>query len=291
MVGSLRRPSAGARDRARSAGRPLLVAIALCLAGSTGAGCSSDSGSRRTKTSSKGATAYQRTAEANYERGMAELRDDNWTEAIKYFNIVRNGSPFSRFAPLSELRIADALFGQEKYAAAIDAYKLFIKFHPTHPKTVDGYAAYRVAEGYVKQIPKDWFLVPPSHEKDQSATREATRELQAFITKYKNSKYLDKAKKLYRDSIRKLIAHELYVARFYLDRDKPRATILRLEGVLKRFPNAGIDAEVMLLLGKTYLKLDKHSKAKATFAKLVEKYPKDANAAKARLFLRYLEKR
>jgi outer membrane protein assembly factor BamD len=235
--------------------------------------------------------SYSQTAKANYKKGLEELKDENYLEGLKYFSFVKNKFPFSRFSTLSELRIADTYFQQEKYTAAIDAYKLFIKFHPTHPEVVNGYTAYRVCAGYVKQMPSDWFLVPPSHEKDQSATREAVSELLVFMRTYPRSKYMKKVKKLHRDTIRRLIEHELYVARFYLKRDKPKATILRLEGVLKRFPGAGVYPEVMLLLGKTYLKLDKRKKARATFASLVKKYPRDTHAAKALLYLRYLDAR
>ena len=235
--------------------------------------------------------SYSDTARANYEKGLRELKDENFPEAIKYLNFVKNKFPFSRYATLAELRMADALYAQEKYPQAIDAYKLFIKFHPTHPQVLDGYASYRIAEGNVKQIPGDWWLLPPSYEKDQSATRDALRELTIFLKTYEQSKYRKKVLELHRVCLRKLAAHELYVARFYLERDKPKATILRLERVLQRFPGAGVHPEVMLLLGKTYLKLNKRKKAEQTFASLIKKYPRDHHAAKAKLFLEYLSSR
>lgn len=232
--------------------------------------------------------SYTQTAASNYKKGMVQLKDESFAEASKYFNFVKNRFPFSRYSTLAELRLADVVFAQEKFSTAIDAYKLFIKFHPMHPQVLDGYAAFRICEGYVKQIPSEWFLVPPSHEMDQSATRQALSELTLFLRRYRQSKYRKKGLELHRATLRQLIAHELYVARFYLDRDKPKATILRLEGVLRRYPGAGVDPEVMLLLGKTYLKMNERVKAKATFSQLVAKYPKDANAAKAQLYLRYL---
>lgn len=231
-----------------------------------------------------GPVSYSETAFSNYKKGVAELEDDNFLEAQKYFSFVKNKFPFSRYSTLSELRLADTFFKQEKYGSAIDAYKLFIKFHPTHPNVVDGYAAFRIADSYVKQIPSDWFLLPPSHEKDQGATRQALAELHAFKRRYPRSKHLEAAEKLRRATIRRLVAHELYVARFYLKRDKPKATILRLEGILRRFPD-GVDAETMLLLGTTYLKVKEKKKAKATFSALIGKYPKDAEAAKAKRHL------
>ena len=233
-------------------------------------------------------TSYSKSAQRNYDRGMEELKDENFLEALKYFVFTKAKFPFSRFATLAELRIADTYYAQEKYVDAIDAYKQFQKFHPTHPQVLDGYSAYRVCQAYVKQIPSDWFLVPPSHEKDQGATRDAILELNSFIRGNEGSKYLPKVKDLHRKCIRRMAEHELYVARFYLERDKPQATILRLEALLKRFPGAGVDPEVMLLLGKTYMKLDKGDLAAKTFRQLIAKYPDNAHSARAKLFLDYL---
>lgn len=259
-----------------SAKAPLsLVVLALLLLG-----CSSGGGTK--------AVSYGETARANYQKGMRELKDDNHPEAIKYFTFVKSKFPFSRFATLAELRLADAYYAQEKHVEAIDAYKLFIKFHPTHPEVTNGYASYQICRAFMEQIPSDWFLVPPSYEKDQAATRDAMRELKAFVRTYTESKHLPKVKELYRQCIRKLADHELYVARFYLERDKPKATILRLEALLKQYPDAGVDPEVMLLLGQTYMKLDQKKQARTTFAKLISKYPNNANAAKAKLYMRYL---
>ncbi len=233
---------------------------------------------------------YLKTAEGNYKKGMEELEDENYIEAVKYFAYVKNKFPFSSYSTLAELRLADAYFEDGKFLEAIDAYRQFQKFHPTHPDVSSGYVAYRVCYAFFRQIPDDWFLVPPGHEKDQSATKDALRELKGFINTYEKSKHLEDARKLYSKAIRHIVDHELYVARFYLGRDKPRATILRLEGVLKRYPDAGVDPEVMHLLGKTYLKLEERDKARSTFAKLVEKYPKDPYSRKARLYLEFLDK-
>ena len=229
---------------------------------------------------------YARSAGDNYKKGLRELKDENFIESAKFFIYVKSKFPFSRFATLAELRIADALFGQEKFLEAVDAYKLFIKFHPTHPNVLDGYAAYRVGDSYVKQIPSDWFLLPPAYEKDQSSTRDALRELKVFMQLYASSKYLAKVKNLHLQCIRRLAAHELYVAEFYLAQGKPKGTIFRLNGMLKRFPDAGLDPKVMLMLGETYLKLEKKKKAREAFASLVKQYPADPHSKRARKHLR-----
>lgn len=264
--------------------KPATLPVLLLLAIAVAPGCAQT-------TAGGSPVSYGDSARVTYEKGMTELKDENHLEAVKYFAFVRNKFPFSRYATLAELRMADTFFAQEKYLESIDAYKMFIKFHPTHPQVVDGYAAYRVSQSYMKQIPGDWFLVPPSYEKDQSATREAVRELKIFLRSYPDSKYLPEVKKLHRAAVRKLTDHELYVARFYLERDQPKATILRLEGVLQKYPEAGVLPEVMLLLGQTYLKLEQRKKAVETFRALVDKHPKEPHAAKAKLYLDYLTRR
>jgi outer membrane protein assembly factor BamD len=230
--------------------------------------------------------SYQDTARENYYRGVHELQDESYPEALNYFTFVKTKFPFSRFATLAELRMADTYYAQEKYLEAIDAYKLFLKFHPIHPDVQSGYVSYRICEANMKQMPSDWFLIPHSYEKDQAATKEALRELVSFLRTHNKSKYLSEVKKLYRECVRRLADHELYVARFYLDRKKPKAAIFRLETLLQQYPDAGMDPEVMLLLGQTYMMMEKKDKAKETFAKLIEKYPKDAHSAKAKRFLK-----
>jgi len=43
------------------------------------------------------------------------------------------------------------------------------------------------------------------------------------------------------------------VARFYLDRGHPKGAILRIKEALRRYPDSGRDAELLLTLGETQL--------------------------------------
>lgn len=232
--------------------------------------------------------SYQETARLNYLKGMAELKDENFPDALKYFLHLKSKFPFSQYATWAELRIADTYYAEGKYLEAIDAYRQFLKFHPTQPMVANGYVSYRICSANVEQIPSDWFLVPPSYEKDQGAAREAMRELVFFKRTYPKSEYLPKVEILYRDCINRLSDHELYVAKFYLDRDRPKAAILRLETLLAQYPDEGVDAKVMFLLGQTYLKMNDRQKAKYTFSKLVTQYPRDNYSAKAHVYLQQL---
>ncbi len=261
-----------------------LGCLVLCLAIVSGCGEGSNNILLQT-------VSYFPTAEMNYKAGIKELENKNWMSAIQYFTHVKNNFGFSKWATLSELGLADANLGREKFTEAIDGYKSFIKAHPSHEHVIDGYASFKIGESYYKQIPSDWFLAPPSYEKDQGPVLDALRELQAFADDQPNSPYAPKARNLIGDCIRRLADHELYVAQFYLDRDKPYAAIGRLEGVLRDYPGAKREPETLLLLGKTYLKMEKPREAREVFAKLKDDHPDDYRAAKAKLYIEFIDKK
>lgn len=265
-----------------SFGKTILIA-ALLAAGGGAIGCaSSDDGK---------SVNYSLTARQNYEKGLAELKDQNYQEATRYFSFVRQKFPFSRYAVLAELALADTQFERGNYQEAIDAYKTFIRLHPTHEKVEDGYVAFRIAEAYVKEMPDDFFLLPPAYEKDQSAVRDALRELNDFMDKYPDSKLLPQARKYRREVLRRLIEHEVYVARFYLDREQPRAAILRLEGALKRYPDSGREAELLLALGETHLQMGNAARAKQAFEQVLREHGDSHQARRAQLFLQFIQRR
>src|SRR5512138_976342 len=137
----------------------LVAAATLVIAAAVG--CGGKSGSA--------AVEYSVSAAKNYEKGLKELETKDWIAASKYFGFIKTRFPYSKYAVLAELRLADAEFGAEQYLEAIDSYRLFIKFHPTHEMVANGYASFRIGEGYYKQLPWDFWLFPPSYEKDQSA--------------------------------------------------------------------------------------------------------------------------
>jgi outer membrane protein assembly factor BamD len=234
---------------------------------------------------------YSLTAKQNYDKGLAELKDENYPEALKYFQFVKQKFPFSKFAVLAELAIADTQFARGNYTEAVDSYKSFIRLHPTHEKVEDGYAAFKVGECYYKDMPDDIWLLPPSYEKDQSAVSDALRELEDFRKKYPDSKYLKSAEPLLKEVLRRLVDHEVYIARFYLSRDHGRAAALRLEGAVRRYPGSGREPELLFALGQTYLQMGDPLRSKQSFARVVSDFPGAPQARRSELYLEFIQRR
>src|SRR5262249_20493292 len=228
-------------------------------------------------------TEYSVSAQQNYEKGMKLLENEEWQDASKYFGFIKARFPYSKYAVLSELRLADAAFGLELYPEAIDQYKLFIKFHPTHEMVENGYAAYKIGEGYYHVMPDDWFLVPPAYEKDLSPAYDAARELQNVLKSYPKSPFVPKAQDLYAKVAHLLASHEWYAAEFYWNRSSPMGTVLRLRTLLKKYSGVGYDEDALYLLGRAYVRVGGHKDdAKKSFEKLLELYPKSQHADDAR---------
>jgi len=250
------------------------LALACLLGLAVTGGCGAKTGS--------GAVDYSVSAQKNYEKGLKELDNKDWVAASKYFGFIKSRFPYSKYAVLAELRLADAEFGAEQYLECIDSYRLFIKFHPTHEMVSNGYASFRIGEAYYKQLPGDFWLFPPSYEKDQSATEDAATELKSFLDKYPDSPYRDKAKEIIKTVGKKLADHEWYVARYYWDRGKPMGPVLRLRRLLEQYRGVGYDEEALWLLGRAYVAVDMRDRARTTWTELAEKYPRSGRAGDAR---------
>jgi outer membrane protein assembly factor BamD len=252
----------------------LAVLVAAIVALATAAGCGGKSNA--------GAVDYSVSAAKNYEKGLKELEENDWVAASKYFGFIKTRFPYSKYAVLAELRLADAEFGAEQYIEAIDSYRLFIKFHPTHEMVANGYASFRIGEGYFRQLSGDWWMFPPSFEKDQSATEDAANELKSFLDKYPDSPYRDRAKEIIVKVNKKLADHEWYVARYYWDRGKPMGTVIRLRRLVERYRNVGYDEEALWLLGRAYVAVAMPDRARNVWTDLVNRYPKGSRAGDAR---------
>ena len=128
----------------------LALAVAICVSAPA---CGGKSGT--------GKVSYSVSAKQNYKKGLVKLKDADWIAAAKYFAFIKARFPYSKFAVLAELRMADAEFGAKHYLQAVDSYKMYIKFHPTHEMVTNGYAAFRIGNAYYKKLPGSFWLLPP----------------------------------------------------------------------------------------------------------------------------------
>jgi outer membrane protein assembly factor BamD len=223
--------------------------------------------------SSKGEVSYAVSAERNYERGVEELEKKQWERAARYFQFVKTRFPYSRYAVLAELGLADAQAGAGNQRTAIESYSNFLKLNPTHELSRNGYVGYKMAKAYLDMLPGDWWLVPPSYERDQTNAMDAHRHLARFVRQHPDSPYLDEARQMLEAVNLRLARHEWYVARFYWDRDRPMGTVIRLRRLLQYHAGSELDGDALWLLGRAYVNVDMPARAREAWQRLIEEHP------------------
>lgn len=225
---------------------------------------------------------YTENAKRAYDAALEAFFDRDWEYATQLFQNLKRDYGYSRYARLAELRLADISYNQEKFAEAVGMYKSFVSDYPNDPEV--SYARFRIAKGEFSQSGAN-ALMPPLEERDLANIRDAHSTLRAIVADYPTSKYRGEVDYMLEVVTGLLARHELYVARFYLRRDNFEATVARCEYALKNFEDSGLEAEALVLLGETYMKMKDPEKAKMVFEAVLKKYPDSAFIVPAKRFL------
>ena len=209
-------------------------------------------------------------AEILYDSAMEDLEDGLFPEAIIGFSEIRTKHPYSPFAQLALLRIGDTNHNRAKYNDAIDDYKNFLKYYPSHE--LGKYALLQIGHSYYKQLPLDWWFLPPSAEKDQANIRRAINAYRETTLQHPDSDEAKLAGERIRECRSKLAKHEIYVARFYFKREKFKAATLRSNYLLEHYPNLGFEAEALLLAAQAFIQLEEPNQARRYLNRLLENH-------------------
>ena len=223
------------------------------------------------------------TAEENYQAGLELMKSESWPEAQKFFEYVRTKFPFTKYAALSDLKIADAKFGQHQYPEAADAYAQFVQLHPSH-EDVD-YAEFRIGEAYFKDAPSNFPLFPPAHEKDQRQVKKAADALRKFVGAHPTSKVLPAAQKLLAEADGRLAAHEWYVGEYYFKHRRWAGAAGRYDTLVEKYPGSKHESEALLKLARAYVALEEKFRARTALQKLIAQHPQDPRRPEAERLL------
>jgi outer membrane protein assembly factor BamD len=239
------------------AGRLLRWLPGLALAGSMAA-CASGSGGINP-------AAQQEPDRFLYESGMEALDGRRWLTAREYFRTLVDTYPTSPYRQDAKLGVGDSFLGEgrvESDILAAEEFREFLRFFPLAERA--DYAQYRLAMSQIRQM-----LRP---ERDQTATRDALRELQTFVDTYPGSEYLPEVLRLQRETRDRLSESELLVGRFYFRVGQYIGTIARLEGLLADDPQFSQKDQVYYFLGEAYYRMGRLDEALPMFERLVDEY-------------------
>lgn len=220
-----------------------------------------------------------------YEAALEPFFNRDWVTVPTVMAEVKREFAGTRWARLAQLRIADAQFHQKTYPEAITSYREFLREFPNDEEVP--YARYKVAECQFEARGNS-VTAPPLEERDLVNVRDADRSITDFLEDYPD--YKQREKLLYMQKwVRGMLArHELYVARYYLEKNLLDAAIARAEYALLTYKDTGLEPEALVLLGETYMKRHEPAEAASAFQIVIEKYSDSPFTTPARRFLSFL---
>ncbi len=156
------------------------------------------------------------------QNGMDEYTEKNYRKSIRYFEKLRDWYPFSKFAKLAELKIADAHFNLEEYVDAIFAYQEFEELHPKNEAIP--YVIYQIGSSHFNQL--------GTIDRDQTAAYKAIDSFERLIKNHPDDPYADDARQKIKTCRKSLAENQFYIGHFYYRTKRYKSALARFEGIV-----------------------------------------------------------
>ncbi len=177
----------------------------------------------------------EKTAKELVNEGINEFNNGNYEYSINAFEKLKDWYPFSKFAVLAEIKIADANFRLKKYEEAARAYKEFTNLHPTNEAVP--YAIYQNGLCYFNQV--------DTVDRDQSSAKTALDIFNRLIKQFPKNIYVNQAKAHKKKCLKSIAGHELYVGLFYFKTKHYKAALNRFKSVVCNYPDVGVHKKAL----------------------------------------------
>jgi len=176
-----------------------------------------------------GYTGFNRVVSAQYETAtlISEGRRPRYwgvipgfrtyEEAMKYYNEVVDNAPYSEYAPLALMQLANLAQRRGKEAEAIDALDRLINNYPDSFLAPDAYL--QLADAYANLVKGPWY--------DQGATREAVSYYEDFLILFPDNPAAAQAEAGLQEMQNTLSGSKYLLGDFYWRyRNNPRAALV-----------------------------------------------------------------
>ena len=200
-----------------------------------------------------------------FERGNAALKAEEWANARTYFQQLVDGYPQSPVRPDAKLGLGDAYLGEntaESLVSAANEFREFLSFYPTSQRA--DYAQYKLAMTHFVQM--------RAADRDQTETKAALAEFEAFFQKFPNSPLTPEVKQNWRIARDRLSESSYRVGLTYYRLRWDTGAVDRFRQVLKEDPGyTGRDA-VYFYLAESLARTDKTAEAIPYFERILSEF-------------------
>ncbi|MGD8984169.1 MAG: outer membrane protein assembly factor BamD [Desulfobacteraceae bacterium] len=181
--------------------------------------------------------------------GMKNFERSNYEEATEAFQQLKDRYPYSKYAIMAELKMADGLYEREEFEEAYTAYDDFEKLHPKNESIP--YVIYQKGMCNFRQV--------TAIDRDQSFTLKAKEEFDRLVRRFPSNEYANRARKNIRQCFIYLAEYELYVGHFYYKMGKYRTAMNRYTYLIQNYPDMGQYHEALDYINRCKEKLKKQA--------------------------------
>lgn len=203
------------------------------------------------------------TARELYDQGIHLEKEAKYEAAREIFNKVKVMGTETDLELLAQIAVADSYFEEKEYEAARVLYQEMFKLHSGG--TVADYLLYRIGECHFWQI--------DTVDRDPTHAKEALKEFNRLLTDFPESEYLTPARLRIKSIHTFLAENEFFIGEFYLRKNALFAAVNRFKKALDRYPDSGIEDQLLFYLFKTYRNLKDEEHAEEYRKLLFERYP------------------
>lgn len=168
----------------------------------------------------------EKSAEQLAAEGASAFMNKDYKDAVEAYTDLKDWYPFSKYAMLAELKIADSHFHLEQYDEAIVAYEQFERLHPRN----------EAIPYVINQTGLCWFNQIDTVDRDHSPAQNAMAQFHRLLDQFPSSKEAEKAPENIAKCIDNIAGHELYVAQYYFKTKKYKAALDRFKHIVEFYP-------------------------------------------------------
>jgi len=167
--------------------------------------------------------------------GMEAYQEGKFKDAIESFEKIKDWYPFSKYAILAELKIADSHYKLKEYEEAVSAYEQFENLHPLNDAIP--YVIFQTGLCYFEQV--------DTPDRDQNRARKALEAFNRLIKQFPNNTYSAKAREYTGICYKSLAESELEIGIFYYKSKHYKAALERFKSLIINYPDVGVHQKAL----------------------------------------------
>ena len=180
------------------------------------------------------------TAQELAWNGMEDYENGRYADSIEKFQKLKDYYPFSKYAILADLKIADAHYHREEYEDAIFGYENFEKLHPRNEAIP--YVIYQIGMCYYDQI--------STPDRDQTAARKALETFQRLKKQFPQDEYARRSEEKITKCLKSLAESTYLIGVFYYRSNHFKAALQRFMSVVSDYPDVGYHQQALEYIAK-----------------------------------------